>query len=136
MKTAALLFGLLVLVIGVLGLLVPDAYLIIARGASTTVGLYVVALLRVAAGLVLVSAARGSRSPIGLRILGAFSFLAGLVTPLFGASRARSFVDAWAAEGPGAMRAWALVPIVYGVFVVWAVTGSQRGAIRHARPAV
>lgn len=136
MRTPALLFGLFVLVIGVLGFLSPDTYLIVARGSATPVGLYVVALLRVVFGLVLVLAARGSRSPLGLRILGAFSFLAGLITPVIGVSRAQSFVDWWSAQGSGVMRAWALVAIAYGVFVVWAVTGTERGATRRARHAV
>lgn len=136
MRTPALFFGLFVLVVGVLGFLVPDTYLIIARGSATPVGLYVVALVRVAVGLVLVLAAPGSRSPTGLRVLGAVSFLAGLVTPLIGVSRARSFVEWWSVQGPLVMRAWALIAVAYGVFVVWAVTGTERGAIRRARPAV
>ncbi|MBX3207882.1 MAG: hypothetical protein KF764_22745 [Labilithrix sp.] len=136
MKTAALLFGLLVLVLGVLGLLVPETYLMIGRGSATPVGLFAVALFRVAVGLVLIRAATGSRSPIGLRVLGALSFFAGLVTPLIGVDRARSYLDWWAAQGSGVMRAWALVAIAYGAFVVWAVTGTERAAIRRERPAV
>lgn len=135
MKTPALLVGLLILVLSVLGLLVPDTFLIIGRAASTPVGLYVAGLVRVAIGLVLIAAAPASRSPIGLRVIGAFSFLAGLVTPLMGVNRARTYVESWAAQGPTVMRLWAVVGIALGLFVAFAVTDGHRAALRRTRAA-
>lgn len=126
MRTLALLIGLLVLVLGVLGFIVPDTYLIIARHAVTPVGLYLVALFRMAIGLVFIRVAPSSRGPLGLRVLGVFAFLSGLVTPLGGVQGARNFIEWWAEQGHGVMRAWALIAVVFGGFVVWAVTGERR----------
>ena len=135
MKSAAMLVGLLMLVLGVLGVLVPDTFLLIGRRAATPVGLYVTALARVGIGLVLIQAAPASRAPLGLRVLGAMTFVAGLVTPLFGVERARAYLDWWAAQGPGVLRLWALVMVAFGVFVAYAVTDGHRAALRRARSA-
>lgn len=130
MRTLALLAGLLVLVLGVLGFIVPNTYLIVGRAVLTPLGLYLVALFRMAIGLVFFRAAPSSRSPLGLRALGIFVFLAGLITPMGGVEGARDVIEGWAAQGAGVMRAWALVAAVFGSFVVWAVTGERRESRR------
>ncbi len=135
MKTLGLLVGLLILVLGVVGVIVPDAMLLVSRQAATPVGLYVAGLVRVAIGLVLVSAAPASRYPVGLGALGIVSFLAGLATPLFGVSRARAIVEWWGAQGPAVMRLWCLVAVAIGIFVVFAVIDGHGAAVRRARRA-
>ena len=135
MKTLGLLVGLLIFVVGVVGVIVPDAMLVLARQTATPVGLYVAGLVRVVIGLVLLSAAPVSRYPVGLAGLGVVVFLAGLVTPLFGVSRARAIVEWWAAQGPAVMRLWCLVAVAIGLFVVFAVIDGHGAAVRRARRA-
>ena len=135
-STLALLVGLVIAVLGVLGFIMPETFLIIGRHSATPVGLWIVACVRVGIGLVLVRAAPSSRSPTGLRVLGAFSFLSGVATPFVGVERARTYLDWWAARGDGVMRVWALVAIAFGIFVAFAVTNGHRVAVRRARSAV
>lgn len=133
MKTLALLIGLAILVLGVLGVIVPDAILLIGRRAATPVGLYIAGLVRVAIGLVLLAVAPASRYPIALRVLGALIFLAGLVTPLFGVDRARAFVEWWTEQGRAMMRLWGFVAAALGFFIAFAVIDRHGALVRRAR---
>ncbi len=134
-RTLALLVGLVMLVIGVLGFIVPGATLLLAHDAATPIGLYVAGIVRVAIGLVLLAVAPVSRFPVAMRVLGGFIFLAGLVTPLVGVARARTMVDWWAAQGPAIMRLWSLVAVALGVFVALASMDRHGAAVRRARRA-
>ncbi len=89
----------------------------------TPVGLYVVAVVRVAIGLLLIRVAPASRTPRTLRVLGVIVVVAGLLTPLIGA-RARAILDWWAALGPAYLRLPAVIALAFGAFVIYAVAGS------------
>ena len=56
----------------------------------TPAGLYAIAVLRVAIGLLFVLAAPSSRAPRTLRVLGLIVIVAGLATPWFGVARGPS----------------------------------------------
>ena len=70
MRTPALLIGLVIVMLGLLGVIVPSSMLIVSRAAATPDGLYVAGLVRVAVGLVLLLAAPTSRYPIPGRARG------------------------------------------------------------------
>ena len=95
MAWAALLLGLLVAAIGLLGVASPHGLLTAVRFMVTPRGLYLVAALRVVFGVVLILAARSSRAPGVLRLLGVVMLVAGLTTPLFGVDRAHAMLDWW-----------------------------------------
>lgn len=135
MRTPALLIGLTILMLGLLGAIVPSSMLIVSRAAATPDGLYVAGLVRVAIGLVLLSAAPTSRYPILLGALGVATFFSGLVTPAIGVSRARAFVDWWAAQVPAVMRLWCLVAAGIGFFIAFAVIDGHGAGVRRARRA-
>jgi hypothetical protein len=127
MRWLAILVGLIIAALGILGIAAPTTLLDATAFALTEVGLYVAAALRVAFGLVLIAAAPASRLPRALRVLGALIVLAGLITPFFGLERARAMVDWWSAQGPLFMRAWAALAVVFGLFIIY-VIGPRRSA--------
>ena len=90
MRIAALLVALFAIVVGVVGIFMPDSLITIGRYVATPVGLYVIAAIRVAIGLVLMLVAPTSRVPRTLRVVGAIVVVAGLATPLFGVERTRA----------------------------------------------
>jgi len=134
-RTPALLTGLLILVLGVLGVIVPEAMLLVGRWSATPAGLLVAGFVRVAIGLVLLGVARESRYPIALYVLGAFTFLAGLATPLFGVDRAIAILDWWTAQGRAFMRLWCLVVAALGFFIAFAVIDGHGAMVRRRRAA-
>ena len=62
MKTLAFVFGLFVATVGVVGMLTPSSLVWIARRSFTSGAFYLIAVVRVAVGLVLISAASASRA--------------------------------------------------------------------------
>jgi hypothetical protein len=84
----------------------------------TPTGLYAIAALRIAIGLVFVFAATASRAPRTLRVLGLIVIIAGLSTPWFGVARARAVVNWLASAGPLLMRLDAVVGMALGGFLV------------------
>ena len=135
MRTPALLVGLVILVVGVVGVIHPDAMLVLGRAVATLTGLYVGGLVRVAIGLILFAAAPASRHPVALGALGVAIFFAGLFTPAVGVARAQAVIDWWSAQGPVVMRLWCLVPAALGVFIAFSVIDGHGAAVRRARRA-
>ena len=121
MVLLARLVGLFIVAIGLCGLAAPHGLLTAVQSVLTPRGLYLVATLRVAFGVVLVLAAPSSRAPRVLRLLGFIILVAGLTTPFFGIDRARAVLDWWTAQGPAFMRLWAGLAVALGAFVVYAV---------------
>ena len=126
MKTLTLIIGVAVIALGVAGLVAPGVLVTIGREAVTPVGLYVVAVARVAIGLLLIGAAPASRTPRSLRVLGAIVVLGGLLTPVLGIGRARAILDWWSALGPAYLRLPAVIALAFGAFIACAVGGSPR----------
>ena len=135
MNTLALLVGIFILVVSMVGVVVPDAVLMVARSAATPVGLYIAGLVRVAIGLVLFAVAPSSRYPVALGALAVTIFFAGLFTPVIGVARAHAVIDWWAAQGPAVMRLWCLVGVGIGFFVAFTTRDGHRMAVRRARRA-
>ncbi len=135
MRTPAILIGLFILVLGVLGAIVPASLVGLSRLMATETGLYVSGLVRVAFGLVLIAAAPPSRHPLALTTLGVVAFIAGLVTPAIGVERAQRLVEGWVAQGPLVVRATCLGAAAIGTFVVFAAIDGHGAAARRARRA-
>lgn len=128
MKGLSFLFGLIITAIGILGMAAPTVLLDWVRFAQTHVGLYVVVALRVVFGLVLIGASFGSRLPKTLRVLGALIIVAGIITPFFGVERTRAIIDWWSAQGTTFMRGWAVLAVIFGLFIIYAVAARRRKA--------
>ena len=125
MKSLALLVGLLIIAIGVAGIAAPGGLITIDQVALTRTGLLIVAVLRVAIGLVLIRVSRISRAPKTLHVMGIIVVIAGLTTPLFGVDRARAMIDWWLARGPGATRLVGGCVVLLGGFIVYVVAAGR-----------
>ena len=121
MRIAALLVALFTIVVGMVGIVSPDTLMTLRRLYYTPGGLYAAGAVRVAMGLVLILAASSSRWPKTLRALGAVVCLQGLAPNLIGLERARAILE-WEAMHAALLRAGAVVALVTGGFVAFAVT--------------
>ena len=122
MRIAALLVALFTIVVGIVGLVSPDSLMTVRRLYFAKPGrLYAAVAVRVAMGLVLILAASSSRWPRTLRALGVVMCLQGLAATLFGLERARAILE-WEAMHTALLRAGAVVALVTGGFVAFAVT--------------
>ena len=126
MRWVAIAFGAVISAIGIVGLADPVLLLDATSFMQTSVGLYIAAAFRVVFGVVLIWIAATSRMPRTLRILGAFIVLAGIITPFIGVQRVRVIVEWWSAQGVVFMRTWATVAVIFGIFIIYAVTPRRR----------
>ena len=126
MRWVAIAFGVAIALIGIVGLVDPALLLDATSFTLTSPGLYIVAAIRIVFGLVLIGAATASRMPRALQILGAFIILAGIITPFFGVERIRNIVEWWSAQSIGFMRTWVSLAIIFGLFIIYAVTPLRR----------
>lgn len=119
MRRLGLVIGALVMLASVIGFAAPDLRLALERSVMTPAGLYAIAALRIAIGLVFVLAATASRAPRTLRVLGLIVIIAGLTTPWFGVARARAVVNWFESASPLLMRLVAVVGMALGGFLVY-----------------
>ena len=124
MKSLALLIGVFIITVAIVGIIAPYDLVTIGRHAVTPVGLYVVAILRIGIGLVFISVSRASRAPKTLRVVGAIVLVAGLTTPLFGSDRASVVLNWVSAQAPVFIRLGAGVVFAFGSFIMYAVTAA------------
>ena len=128
MRWLGLVIGALVVLASAISFAVPDLRLSLEHSVMTPTGLYAIAALRIAIGLVFVFAASASRAPRTLRVLGLIVIIAGLSTPWFGAVRARTVVNWLASAGPLLMRLDAVVGMALGGFLVYVFRTPTRRA--------
>ena len=129
LNIAVTLIGLAVAGLGVVGLVAPSQLLDFGRSLLTEAGLYAVAAVRVAIGLLLLLAARQSRMPRTLRVFGIVVIVSGLATPFFGVDRAVAMFNWLSAQPPALIRAVATLAIVFGAVVVYATIPRRRSAV-------
>ena len=123
MKTLAFVVALVIMAVGALGILVPSGLVWIAEHSLTSGAFYVIATVRVAFGLVLISVASVSRVPKTLRVLGCLILVAGITTALTGLlaiERARAIIEWWSQQGPGVVRLTGIPVLALGGFVAYA----------------
>src|SRR5262245_58727357 len=106
MKTLAFVFGLCISAVGAVGILAPSALVWLAQQfvSSGVFGFYVIAVVRVAFGLILISVAQASRAPKALRVLGYVILFLGITTALTGlvaTGRAQGAIEWWLRQDSG-----------------------------------
>jgi hypothetical protein len=126
LNVAVMMIGVAVAGLGLVGLVAPAQLLDFGRSLLTETGLYVVAAVRVAFGLLLLFAARLSRMPRTLRVLGIVIIVAGLTTPLFGVERSIAMFNWLSAQAPALVRVMATFAIAFGTLVVYATLPRRR----------
>ena len=128
MRFVAVLIGVFVMVVGLIGVAAPSVLLGAADYATTPIGLYAAAAARIGIGIVLVLVAPTTRAPKLIRALGAIAVAAGVFTAFVGIDRARAMLAWETAQGTTLIRLGALLPLVVGGFIVYAVGGRRAGA--------
>ena len=129
MKNLAFVFALLMLVLAVAGIVAPAGLVWIAQHTVTSGAYYVIAAVRVAFGLVLISAASASRAPKALRILGYVIVVAGIATALVGLmamEQAHAIIDWWVQQGSALVRLSAVMVLALAGFVAYACAPARR----------
>jgi hypothetical protein len=130
-KNLAFVVALLILAVGAVGVLVPSRLVWIAHFSVTSGAFYLIAAVRVALGLVLISVASASRAPKTLRVLGYFILIAGIATALMALvamDRARVFIEWWLQQGAGIIRLACVLVLAIGAFLVYALAPARRAA--------
>ena len=126
MKLLATAMGIVIAAVGVVGIAAPSVPLEFGRSLQTPSALYLVAAVRVIFGAVLLWVAAASRMPRTLRVIGIVIVVAGLLTLFFGVDRSQAMLGWWSRQGPLLMRAWAGVAVIFGLFIVYAVSSPCR----------
>lgn len=124
----ALCIAMLLIVQGVVGLVLPDAFVGVVRFMQTPPAIYAAAVIRVAVGCVLFAASFASRMPVFLRIFGALVVLGGLMTPVWGNAFAAIILGWWESQGPALVRLFAAVSLALGFLVGYAVIPKPQNA--------
>ena len=128
-KTVAFVFGLYISAFGAVGILVPSCLVWLAQQFVTSGVFYVVATVRIAFGLVLISAASTSRVPKAIRVLGYVILILGITTALTGLvaiEQAQGATEWWLQQGSGLERLTAVFLLALGGFVAYACTPVRR----------
>lgn len=114
-RYAALLFGLVIVSLGVLGLAAPETFLAALSFFQQGHRIYVAAAMRIVIGVVVIAAASESRWPRTLRVAGGIVVFLGIVTPV-SLHPIPSVAWGW---WPGSfVRPWALSAMLLGGFIV------------------
>jgi len=126
MRLLAIALALLIGAIGAVGVASPSLLIDFVRPLLAPGALLIVAAVRVLYGVVLLLVARVSRWPGTFRVLGILIVAAGLLTALAGADRAQAMVDWWSGRPDWFTRAWALLAVAFGGFVVHALVSRKQ----------
>lgn len=131
MKTLAFVIGLLIGAGGVVGIIAPSGLVWIAEHSVTSGAFYVIAMVRIAFGLILISVASVSRAPKTLRVLGSIILILGITTALTGLvaiERAHATTEWWLRQGSGVIRLTGIPVLALGGFVAYACAPARRAA--------
>jgi ABC-type uncharacterized transport system permease subunit len=126
MKIIALLIASLMILLGLTGVLWPERLMGLANYSFTATGIYVVAIVRMAIGLLLVFAAKATRTPKTVRAIALIILAAGIATALITVERTQLLRDWWLGRGPDAFRIAACLPLAVGFFVAGSTLTKER----------
>jgi hypothetical protein len=130
-KTLAFVIGLLIVTVGAVGIIAPSSLVWIAEHSVTSGAFYVIATVRVAFGLILISVASVSRAPKTLRVLGYIILIAGITTALMGLvaiERAHAIIEWWLRQGSSVIRLTGIPVLALGGFIAYACAPARRAA--------
>ena len=129
-KILAFVIGLLIAAVGAVGIVAPSGLVWIVEHFSVTSGaFYVIATVRVAFGLVLISVASVSRTPKTLRTLGYVILIVGITTGLTGLlaiEQARAIIELWSRQGSGVVRLTGIPLLALGGFIAYSCAPARR----------
>lgn len=120
MKLLAFAIAIIAMGFSLTGLVRPDFMARLVRYAFSPSGLYVVAVVRVAIGVIFFLAAGGSRAPRAMRAIGVTICIVSVALAFCTVENGDGLREWWASHGPGFVR-WAC-PFAFalGAFVAYA----------------
>jgi hypothetical protein len=127
-KSLALVVGALIALAGLLLIIFPGIVPWLAVHPVTLLELVASAIVRIAIGILFISAARTARIPWLLQLLGGIAIFAGIATVFLGVDRARAITEWMSQQGAGEVRVFGLLPLVLGALVIYGC-GSMRRAV-------
>jgi len=114
-----LAFAGMIVILGLWGFFAPRSIAIFVRSWSTVGGMWLAIALRLIFGGALWFAAPLSRTEGALRLIAILAAASAVLIGIVGLPRFRGLIDRWLDLPPIAVRAWCLVAICLGCFVVW-----------------
>ena len=129
MKTLAFVFGLCISAVGAIGIFAPSGLVWLAQHFVTSGAFYVIAAVRIAFGLILISVASASRAPKALRVIGYVILILGITTALTGLvaiGQARGAIEWWLRQGSGVFLFTDVLIMALGGFIVYACAPTRR----------
>ena len=122
MNYVILVFGIMMILIGAIIIIKPDAVFNVLRSHSESVNLHIIAVVvRITLGVILITYAIESKYPIILQIIGWLLLTAGIILGAIGRSKFKKLM-AWALTlAPSYGRVSGMIAILFGGFLGYAV---------------
>ena len=126
MKLLAFAIAIIAMGFSLTGLVRPEALARMVRYAFTPSGLYVVAVVRLAIGLIFFLGARGSRAPRALRVIGVMICVVSVALAFFTVEYGDALREWWAIHGAGFVPWGSGFAFCLGAFVAYATAPRRR----------
>ncbi len=121
MSLLVALFGALIAAFAATGVASPATLLrAVSSLWSDGRGMWIAVVMRLVLGALLIVAAPDCRFPETVRVLGIIAIAAAVVLPLIGTERMNTLVAWWTARPSSFIRAWSLLGVAFGAFLVYA----------------
>ena len=120
MKLLAFALAIIAMGFSLAGIVRPDFMAMLVRYAFSPSGLYVVAAVRVAIGLVFFLAAHGSRAPRTMRVVGVTICIVSVALAFATVEYGDGLRDWWMTKGPAVVRWGSLFALALGAFIAYA----------------
>lgn len=117
------LFAVFAILLGLAGLARPSVLVSFGRRFADGPGVWGGFAIRGVLALALWLTAPESRTPDTLRVLAVLFAIGAIALPLMGARRFEAMVERSSAGPPMALRAWSLLGLALGGFLLWSVFG-------------
>lgn len=115
-----ILFGLLLTLLGVTGLVTPAPLIRLVNAFwNAPRALYLAVGLRLFLGVVLVLAAPQTRFPMAVQVIGILSVVGAISLPIIGREKLQRLVAWWTSSSAVAIRLWAMVALLFGLFLIY-----------------
>ena len=126
MKLLAFAISIIAIGFSLTGLVRPDVLARVARYSFSPSGLYVVAVVRLAIGLIFFLAASSSRAPRTLRVIGVMICVVSVALGFCTIEYGDALREWWTLHGAGFVQVGVLFAFAVGAFVAYATAPRRR----------
>jgi hypothetical protein len=117
------IFGLLMILLCIWGILIPKALMgWVMQFWRKPSGIYLAVAVRIGLGILFVLVADQTRFPGVFDFLGYFMIIAAVMISLIGRKRLDNFMQWWLEKPPLFIRTWLVFGLFFGVFIYYAVS--------------